>query len=191
MLRNRMLAITRVCLVLVCAAPALAQAKKPNILVIWGDDIGVWNVSAYNQGGMGYKTANIDRIAKEVSLFTDWYGQQSRTAGRASVIGGQTPIRTGLATVGLPSAPEGLKPQDPTRAELIKPVGFACGQSRKNHLGDRNEFRPTVHGIDEFFDNLRHLNAEEEPEIVDYANDPAFKAKFGPEAVSKPHGRTR
>lgn len=189
--RNRMLAITQVFLVLLCAAPSLAQAKKPSILVIWGGDIGAWNVSAYDQGGMGYKTPNIDRIAKEVSLFTDWCGQQSRTAGRAAVIAGQTPIRTGLTTVGLPSAPEGLEPQDPTRAELIKPVGLACGQSRKNHLGDRNEFLPTVHGFDEFFGALHHLNAEEEPENVDCPKDPAFKAKFGPEAASKPQGETR
>ena len=141
-----------------------AAAKKPNILIIWGDDIGGFNISAYNLGMMGYKTPNIDRIAKEGALFTDWYGQQSCTAGRAAFITGQSPIRTGLTKVGLPGAPEGLQKEDPTLADLLKPLGYATGQFGKNHLGDRNEFFPTVHGFDEFFGNFYHLNAEEEPE---------------------------
>lgn len=160
-----------------------APTGKPNILIIWGDDIGQFNVSAYNLGMMGYKTPNIDRIAKEGALFTDWYGQQSCTAGRAAFITGQSPIRTGLTKVGLPSAPEGLKKEDPTLAELLKPLGYVTGQFGKNHLGDRNEMLPTVHGFDEFFGNLYHLNAEEEPENVDYPKDPKFKAMFGPRGV--------
>jgi arylsulfatase A-like enzyme len=165
------------------ASPALAQAKKPNILIIWGDDIGYWNVSAYNQGMMGYRTPNIDRIAHEGALFTDWYGQQSCTAGRAAFVTGQSPIRTGLTKVGLPGAPEGLKADDPTLAELLKPYGYATGQFGKNHLGDRNDFIPTVHGFDEFFGNLYHLNAEEEPESPDYPQGAQFKALFGPRGV--------
>jgi arylsulfatase len=167
-------------------APAQAQpaAKKPpNILIIWGDDIGEFNISAYNLGRMGYKTPNIDRIAKEGALFTDWYGQQSCTAGRAAFITGQSPIRTGLTKVGLPGAPEGLKPQDPTLADLLKAQGYVNGQFGKNHLGDRNEFLPTVHGFDEFYGNLYHLNAEEEPERENYPKDPKFKATFGPRGV--------
>src|SRR5438128_12362444 len=136
-----------------------ADKKKPNIVVIWGDDIGYWNISAYNMGRMGYRTPNIDRIAKEGAIFTDWYGQQSCTAGRAAFITGQSPIRTGLTKVGLPGAPEGLQPQDPTIADLLKPLGYATGQFGKNHLGDRNEYLPTDHGFDEFFGNLYHLNA--------------------------------
>jgi arylsulfatase len=160
-----------------------AANKKPNILIIWGDDIGGFNVSAYNQGVMGYKTPNIDRIAREGALFTDWYGQQSCTAGRAAFITGQSPIRTGLTKVGLPGAPEGLKKEDPTIADLLKPLGYACGQFGKNHLGDRNEFMPTIHGFDEFFGNLYHLNAEQEPEHPDYPKNPEFKKKFGPRGV--------
>ncbi len=160
-----------------------AQTKKPNILVIWGDDIGYWNVSAYNQGMMGYRTPNIDRIAREGALFTDWYGQQSCTAGRAAFITGQSPIRTGLTKVGLPGAKEGLQKEDPTLAELLKPYGYVNGQFGKNHLGDRNEYMPTVHGFDEFYGNLYHLNAEEEPENPDYPKDPKFKAMFGPRGV--------
>ena len=163
-------------------APAPA---KPNILVIMGDDIGLWNISAYNRGMMGYRTPNIDRIAREGAIFTDYYGQQSCTAGRAAFITGQSPIRTGLLKVGLPGAPEGLSEKDPTIADLLKPQGYATGQFGKNHLGDRNEFLPTVHGFDEFFGNLYHLNAEEEPENVDYPKDPTFKAKFGPRGVLK------
>ncbi len=164
-------------------APAHAADKKPNILVIWGDDIGEFNISAYNMGRMGYRTPNIDRIAREGAIFTDWYGQQSCTAGRAAFITGQSPIRTGLTKVGLPGATEGLQPQDPTIADLLKPLGYATGQFGKNHLGDRNEFLPTVHGFDEFFGNLYHLNADEEPENVDYPKLPGFKERFGPRGV--------
>jgi arylsulfatase len=166
------------------AAPAWAQApKKPNILVIWGDDIGQFNISAYNRGMMGYKTPNIDRIASEGALFTDWYGQQSCTAGRAAFITGQSPIRSGLTKVGLPGAPEGMKKEDPTIATLLRAQGYVTGQFGKNHLGDRDEMLPTNHGFDEFFGNLYHLNAEEEPEYPDYPKDPSFKKKFGPRGV--------
>jgi arylsulfatase len=166
------------------STPASAQeAKKPNILIIWGDDIGYWNISAYNQGMMGYKTPNIDRIAKEGALFTDWYGQQSCTAGRAAFLTGQSPIRTGLTKVGLPGAKEGLTKLDPTIPELLKPLGYTSGQFGKNHLGDLDEHLPTNHGFDEFFGNLYHLNAEEEPENVDYPKDPEFRKKFGPRGV--------
>jgi arylsulfatase A-like enzyme len=158
-------------------------AQKPNILIIWGDDIGWFNISAYNHGVMGYRTPNIDRLAKEGAMFTDWYGQQSCTAGRAAFITGQSPIRTGLTKVGLPGSPLGLQPEDPTIAEMLKPQGYVCGQFGKNHLGDRDEFLPTVHGFDEFFGNLYHLNAEEEPECEDYPKNPEFKKKFGPRGV--------
>jgi arylsulfatase len=184
--RNRTFIIA-LCAILVAltwvASLAAAQEKKPNILVIWGDDIGWYNISAYNMGVMGYKTPNIDRIAKEGAFFTDWYGQQSCTAGRAAYITGQSPIRTGLTKVGLPGADVGLRPQDPTIAELLKPLGYATGQFGKNHLGDRDEFLPTAHGFDEFFGNLYHLNAEEEPENIDYPKNPEFKKKFGPRGV--------
>jgi arylsulfatase len=163
----------------------MAQTKKPNILILWGDDIGWFNISAYNHGIMGYKTPNIDRLAKEGAMFTDWYGQQSCTAGRAAFITGQSPIRTGLTKVGLPGANLGLQPEDPTIAELLKPQGYMCGQFGKNHLGDRDEFLPTVHGFDEFFGNLYHLNAEEEPECEDYPKNPEFAKKFGPRGVLK------
>lgn len=166
------------------AQPA-ATGRKPNILMIMADDIGWFNVSAYNMGIMGYRTPNIDRIAKEGALFTDWYGQQSCTAGRAAFITGQAPIRTGLTKVGLPGAEIGLSHLDITVAEALKPLGYATGQFGKNHLGDRNEFLPTVHGFDEFFGNLYHLNAEEEPENPDYPKDPRFRAKFGPRGVLK------
>ena len=158
-------------LALASLAPAAAQAQqdqRPNILVIWGDDIGQFNISAYNNGIMGYRTPNIDRIAKEGALFTDYYGQQSCTAGRAAFITGQSPIRTGLTKVGLPGAAEGMSDKDPTIATLLKAKGYATGQFGKNHLGDRNEHLPTVHGFDKFFGNLYHLNAEEEPENEDY-----------------------
>lgn len=164
---------------------ALAQASKPNILVIFGDDVGYWNVSAYNRGMMGYRTPNIDRLAKEGAIFTDHYAQQSCTAGRAAFITGQSCFRTGLLKVGLPGAKEGLSDKDPTLAELLKAQGYATGQFGKNHLGDRNEFLPTVHGFDEFFGNLYHLNAEDEPEHPDYPKNPEFKAKFGPRGVLK------
>jgi arylsulfatase len=157
--------------------------RKPNILIIWGDDIGWFNISAYNHGLMGYRTPNIDRVAKEGCLYTDWYGQQSCTAGRAAFITGQNPIRTGLTKVGLPGAKIGLQPEDPTIAELLKPLGYATGQFGKNHLGDRDEFLPTVHGFDEFFGNLYHLNAEQEPECPDYPKNPEFRKKYGPRGV--------
>ena len=161
------------------------MAEKPNILIIWGDDIGWFNVSAYNHGIMGYRTPNIDRVAKEGALFTDWYGQQSCTAGRAAFITGQSPIRTGLTKVGLPGSDLGLRPEDPTIADVLKPHGYVCGQFGKNHVGDRDEFLPTVHGFDEFFGNLYHLNAEQEPENPDYPKGPEFREKFGPRGVLK------
>jgi arylsulfatase A-like enzyme len=161
----------------------MAKTDKPNILIIWGDDIGWFNISAYNHGIMGYRTPNIDRIAKEGAMYTDWYGQQSCTAGRAAFITGQSPIRTGLTKVGLPGAKLGLQAEDPTIAELLKPQGYVCGQFGKNHLGDRDEFLPTAHGFDEFFGNLYHLNAEQEPENEDYPKNPEFKKKFGPRGV--------
>jgi arylsulfatase len=164
-------------------ARAAQSGKKPNILVIWGDDIGLWNVSAYSRGMMGYRTPNIDRIAREGAIFTDHYGQQSCTAGRAAFITGQSCFRTGLLKVGLPGAKEGLSEKDPTLADLLKPQGYSCGQFGKNHLGDRNEHLPTVHGFDEFFGNLYHLNAEEEPENPDYPKNPEFKKRFGPRGV--------
>jgi arylsulfatase len=165
------------------AAHAQAAAKKPNILIIWGDDIGWYNVSAYNLGVMGYQTPNIDRIAKEGALFTDWYGQQSCTAGRAAFITGQSPIRTGFTKVGLPGAKEGLMKEDPTITELLAPYGYVSAQFGKNHLGDRDEHLPTNHGFREFFGNLYHLNAEEEPEHPDYPKNPEFKEHFGPRGV--------
>ncbi len=184
---KRLLVFATTCIALLVsfAFSASAQQKKPNILIIWGDDIGYWNISAYNLGMMGYKTPNIDRIAREGALFTDWYGQQSCTAGRAAFITGQSPIRTGLTKVGLPGAKEGLQKEDPTLADLLKPLGYATGQFGKNHLGDRNEFFPTVHGFDVFFGNLYHLNAEQEPEDPDYPKDPKFAAMFGPRGVFK------
>jgi arylsulfatase A-like enzyme len=156
---------------------------KPNILFIMADDIGWFNISAYNLGIMGYRTPNIDRIAKEGALFTDFYGQQSCTAGRAAFITGQAPIRTGLTKVGLPGSKIGLSAEDPTVAQFMKGLGYATGQFGKNHLGDRNEHLPTVHGFDEFFGNLYHLNAEQEPENPDYPKDPAFRKRFGPRGV--------
>ncbi len=158
-------------------------AEKPNILVIWGDDIGWFNVGAYHRGMMGYETPNIDSIASDGILFTDGYGQNSCTAGRAAFITGQSPFRTGLLKVGLPGAEEGLHEKDPTIAELIKPMGYMTGQFGKNHLGDLDEHLPTNHGFDEFFGNLYHLNAEEEPENEDYPQGAEFKKKFGPRGV--------
>jgi len=165
--------------------PAVAQQQqqRPNIVVIWGDDIGQSNVSAYSRGMMGYQTPNIDRLAGEGMMFTDYYAEQSCTAGRASFLTGQSGLRTGMTKVGLPGATLGLQKEDPTIAELLKPLGYTTGQFGKNHLGDRNEFLPTVHGFDEFYGNLYHLNAEEEPELPDYPKDPAFKAKYGPRGV--------
>jgi len=162
---------------------ASAQDSKPNIVVFWGDDIGQSNVSAYSHGLMGYRTPNIDRIASEGIMFTDYYGEQSCTAGRASFITGQSGLRTGLTKVGLPAATTGLNKLDPTIADALRIQGYATGQFGKNHLGDRNEFLPTVHGFDEFYGNLYHLNAEEEPENPDYPKDPAFLQKFGPRGV--------
>jgi arylsulfatase A-like enzyme len=161
----------------------MAKSNKPNILILWGDDIGIWNISHFSRGMMGYRTPNIDRIAAEGATFTDFYGQQSCTAGRACFITGQNPIRTGLTKVGMPGATVGLHAEDPTIAELLKPLGYATGEFGKNHLGDRDEYLPTVHGFDEFFGNLYHLNAEEEPELPDYPKDPEFKKKFGPRGV--------
>jgi len=157
--------------------------SKPNILIIWGDDIGFWNISFNNRGMMGYQTPNIDRIAREGISFTDYYGQQSCTAGRAAFITGQNPVRTGLTKVGMPGVDVGLRPEDPTVAELLKPLGYVTGQFGKNHFGDKDEFLPTNHGFDEFFGNLYHLNAEEEPENPDYPKDPAFRKMFGPRGV--------
>lgn len=160
----------------------MAKAK-PNILVLWGDDIGYWNISANNAGMMGYRTPNIDRLAEEGIRFTDYYGQQSCTAGRAAFITGQNPIRTGLTKVGMPGAQLGLQAADPTIAELLKPLGYATAQFGKNHFGDRDEYLPTKHGFDTFFGNLYHLNAEEEPELPDYPKDPEFRKKYGPRGV--------
>jgi arylsulfatase A-like enzyme len=160
-----------------------ASGKRPNILVIMADDIGWSNISAYNMGMMGYRTPNIDRIAKEGALFTDYYGEQSCTAGRAAFITGQSPFRTGLTKVGLPGADLGLSGKDPTIAEIVKPLGYATGQFGKNHLGDSDAFLPTNHGFDEFFGNLYHLNAEEEPEYPDYPKNTEFLKNFGPRGV--------
>ena len=162
---------------------AKAQQKKPNIVIIWGDDIGQSDISAYTRGLMGFRTPNIDRVANEGMIFTDYYAEQSCTAGRASFITGQSGLRTGLTKVGLPGAAVGLQKEDPTIAELLKAQGYATGQFGKNHLGDRNEYLPTVHGFDEFYGNLYHLNAEEEPELPDYPKNPAFLAKYGPRGV--------
>ncbi len=157
--------------------------KKPNILILWGDDIGWYNISHNNRGAMGYETPNIDRIAREGIEFTDYYAQQSCTAGRAAFITGQNPFRTGLTKVGIPGADLGLQPEDPTIAELLKPHGYVCGQFGKNHLGDKDEFLPSNHGFDEFYGNLYHLNAEDEPEHPDYPKDPKFRERFGPRGV--------
>jgi len=172
------LAVT-LAMVPVCAG----QGKKPNILVIFGDDIGQANISVFTKGLMGYRTPNIDRIAKEGMLFTDYYAEQSCTAGRSTFITGQNVFRTGLSKVGLPAAPVGLHKEDPTIAEMLKPLGYATGQFGKNHLGDLNQYLPTVHGFDEFFGNLYHLNAEEEPELFNYPQDPKFRQMFGPRGV--------
>ncbi|SFT88696.1 arylsulfatase [Sedimentitalea nanhaiensis] len=170
--------------VVAVAASANAQ-EKPNILVIWGDDIGQSNISAYTMGLMGYQTPNIDRVADEGMIFTDYYAEQSCTAGRSSFITGQSVFRTGLSKVGMPGATEGMQIEDPTIAGLLKAQGYATGQFGKNHLGDRDEMLPTNHGFDEFFGNLYHLNAEEEPELEDYPKDPAFRERFGPRGVVK------
>jgi len=163
--------------------PAAPSGRKPNILVIFGDDIGQTNVSAYSFGLMGYRTPNIDRLSREGMMFTDYYAEQSCTAGRSTFITGQATLRTGLSKVGIPGATQGLQAKDATLAELLKPLGYATGQFGKNHLGDRNEYLPTVHGFDEFFGNLYHLNAEEEPEARTYPRDPTYREKFGPRGV--------
>ncbi|WOX05146.1 arylsulfatase [Microbulbifer pacificus] len=176
------IAVTSVALM--CLGNSAAQAQdKPNILVIWGDDIGFWNISFNNRGMLGYKTPNIDRIANEGISFTDYYGQQSCTAGRAAFVGGNVPIRTGMTKVGLPGAKEGWQKTDVTVATVMKSQGYATGQFGKNHFGDRDEHLPTNHGFDVFFGNLYHLNAEQEPENRDYPKDPEFRKKFGPRGV--------
>src|SRR5262245_14337208 len=186
MMTSRSLWLAIVAVSVLAAQSASAQeTKKPNILVIFGDDIGQTNVSAYSRGLMGFTTPNIDRIGTEGGVFVNYYGQQSCTAGRAAFITGQCPFRTGLTKVGMPGAPVGLQKEDPTIAEFLKPLGYNTGQFGKNHLGDRDEFLPTNHGFDEFFGNLYHLNAEQEPENEDYPKDPEFKKKFGPRGVLK------
>ncbi len=194
MRRLRWKAITATLLVSCFAANFAvgADAEKPNIVIIWGDDIGQSNVSAYTRGMLGYRTPNIDRVAREGMLFTDYYAEQSCTAGRAAFIMGQHGMRTGLTKVGLPGAELGMQKEDPTIAGLLKPLGYATGQFGKNHLGDRDEYLPTAHGFDEFYGNLYHLNAEEEPEHPDYPKDPEFRKKYGPRGVlhSFADGRT-
>jgi arylsulfatase A-like enzyme len=172
-----------VALLMMFGGQVWAQTSKPNILVIWGDDVGQQNISAYHRGMMGGRTPNIDRIANEGAIFTDSYAQQSCTAGRASFILGQHPFRTGLLTIGMPGAKQGIQDKDPTIAELLKNHGYVSGQFGKNHLGDRDEHLPTAHGFDEFFGNLYHLNAEEEPESEFYPENPEFHKKFGPRGV--------
>jgi arylsulfatase len=164
-------------------ASAMAQQKNPNIVVIWGDDIGTWNISHNNRGMMGYRTPNIDRIAREGLGFTDYYGQQSCTAGRAAFLGGNVPVRTGMTKVGMPGAEQGWQKSDVTIATVLKSQGYTTGQFGKNHQGDRDEHLPTMHGFDEFFGNLYHLNAEEEPENLDYPKNPEFRKRFGPRGV--------
>jgi len=170
-------------LALILPLQLFAKTDKPNILVMWGDDVGVWNTSAYNRGGMGYKTPNIDSIANEGALFTDMYAQQSCTAGRAAFILGEQPFRTGLLTIGMPGSDQGIPDWAPTIADLLKEQGYATGQFGKNHLGDQDKHLPTAHGFDEFFGNLYHLNAEEEPETYYYPKNPEFHKKFGPRGV--------
>jgi arylsulfatase A-like enzyme len=170
-------------LLLILGSAVQAEGAKPNILVVWGDDVGQSNISAYTHGLVGYKTPNIDRIANEGMTFTDYYGEQSCTAGRSSFITGQSVFRTGLSKVGLPGAKEGISEKDPTIASLLKAQGYATGQFGKNHLGDRDEHLPTNHGFDEFYGNLYHLNAEEEPENEDYFKNPELKKQFGPRGV--------
>src|SRR4029078_2991143 len=165
------------------ATSVSAQNKKPNIVIIWGDDVGQSDISAYTMGLMGFRTPNIDRIAKEGVIFTDYYAEQSCTAGRSSFITGQCGFRTGNTKVGMPGAPQGLQARDVTIAQLLKAQGYATGEFGKNHLGDRNEHLPTVHGFDEFYGALYHLNASEEPELPDYPNPKDFRAKFAPRGV--------
>ena len=189
-MRERVRSMAFALLVLTLGAAGTAAAQdRPNILVIWGDDIGQWNISAYNRGSMGYRTPNIDRIAAEGIMFTDAYGENSCTAGRSAFITGQSPFRTGLTKVGFPGASEGIQPEDPTIAEMLKPLGYRTGQFGKNHLGDLDEHLPSNHGFDEFFGNLYHLNAEEEPENPDYPADfvtgdgRTMAERYGPRGV--------
>ncbi len=183
---RKVLARTAIAVAVMLAALGTAAAQdKPNILVIWGDDIGQSNISAYTMGMMGYRTPNIDRIATEGMIFTDYYGEQSCTAGRSSFITGQSVFRTGLSKVGMPGASQGMQIEDPTIAGLLKAQGYATGQFGKNHLGDRDEMLPSNHGFDEFYGNLYHLNAEEEPELDDYPKDPEFAERYGPRGVIK------
>ncbi len=170
-------------LAVILACHVSVAQSKPNFLIIWGDDIGISNISAYSDGIMGYRTPNIDRLATEGMRFTDYYADQSCTAGRSTFITGQSGLRTGLTKVGLPGADMGLQARDITIAEVLKTRGYATGQFGKNHFGDKNEFLPTNHGFDEFFGNLYHLNAEEEPEDEDYPQDPSFRERFGPRGV--------
>ncbi|MEE4219422.1 MAG: arylsulfatase [Xanthomonadales bacterium] len=179
---NRFIIAIGAVIVLAFALPAFA-ADKPNILVIWGDDVGLTNISYNSRGMMGYRTPNIDRIGHEGMAFTDYYGEQSCTAGRSSFIMGQSVFRTGLSKVGLPGADEGMQVEDPTIAVILKDLGYATGQFGKNHLGDKDEHLPTNHGFDEFYGNLYHLNAEEEPENEDYPANPEFRKNFGPRGV--------
>ncbi len=183
--RNLSTAIAAIGLLTGLAVVPAAAQDKPNILIIWGDDIGQSNISAYTMGLVGYRTPNIDRIAREGMIFTDYYGEQSCTAGRSSYIMGQSVLRTGLSKVGLPGAELGMREEDPTIAGLLKAQGYVTGHFGKNHLGDRDEMLPTNHGFDEFFGNLYHLNAEEEPENEDYPKDPKFRERFGPRGVIK------
>ena len=180
---SALLAVTFATTALPAAAAESGKQTKPNILVIWGDDIGQSNISAYTMGLVGYRTPNIDRVAAEGMIFTDYYGEQSCTAGRSSFITGQSVFRTGLSKVGMPGADQGLSKADPTIAEMLKPHGYATGQFGKNHLGDKDEMLPTNHGFDEFLGNLYHLNAEEEPENADYPKNPEFRKRFGPRGV--------
>ncbi|GAA0877619.1 arylsulfatase [Algoriphagus jejuensis] len=178
------LSILKAAVFLMLFSPIMAEAQdKPNILVIMGDDIGYWNLSYNNRGMMGYRTPNLDKLAAEGATFTDYYAEQSCTAGRAAFITGQMPVRTGLTKVGIPGASVGIQKEDPTLAELLKPLGYATGQFGKNHFGDKDEFLPTNHGFDEFFGNLYHLNAEEAPENPYYPKNPEFKKQFGPRGV--------
>ncbi|PQO41233.1 arylsulfatase [Blastopirellula marina] len=183
MMQTRKLLLAFAALCCLAIGQNARAADKPNILIIFGDDVGYWNISTFNGGLMGYETPNIDRLAKEGGKFTCYYAQQSCTAGRSAFITGQMPFRTGMSKVGLPGADLGLQPEDPTIAELLKPLGYTTGQFGKNHLGDKDEFLPTNHGFDEFFGNLYHLNAEEEPENEDYPKNPEFKKKYGPRGV--------
>ena len=187
MKKHYLISVITILVIITCFIPVSIMAQeKPNILVIWGDDIGQSNISAYTMGLVGYRTPNIDRVAKEGILFTDYYAEQSCTAGRSTFITGQSVIRTGLSKVGLPGSDLGLQPEDVTIAELLKPLGYATGQFGKNHLGDLDEFLPSNHGFDEFFGNLYHLNAEEEPELEDYPDPkdyPNFRKNYGPRGV--------